>query len=290
MELARIDEKKLEANILVDPLPLRSRLAPILALITPALAKIPATAIAFPVKTAEERAAAKELAQQAKGAIDEIHAKYDKTCKEADALHKGIVKLIKDEATPFERFILCAKNGMTAFDAEAERIRKAEEARLQAIENERKRKEEERIQQEIAKQRAIEEEARRKVDEARRAAEQASAEEKARLLKEAEAAERKANAAAAKAEVKEEQAATLPPPAVISVAQNFEKGPGEVTKMLWKADMTDKAALIKAAAEGNDLAAACLVFDDKAAKNTKGVVVIPGVRVYQVASLSLSGR
>ena len=83
------------------------------------------------------------------------------------------------------------------WDAAREAERQAQEARLQAIENERKRKEREKAEQEAARQLAIEEEQRRKADELRRKiaeAERVQREKEAAAQREADEARRKAAA------------------------------------------------------------------------------------------------
>ncbi len=122
---------------------------------------------------------------------------------------------------------------------------------------------------------------------------QAEADEKAR--RERERLEKEA-AKLKTPELREErmaQAAAVVAP-VITVAPVAEKQKGEATRKIWKARLTDKKALLKAAAEGNELAASFLAFDETAANRTaaatKGAVPVPGIEWYEQASLALGGR
>jgi hypothetical protein len=168
---------------------------------------------------------------------------------------------------------------VTTWDRDEEEKRLAEQRRLQAIADEASRKERQKAEQEAAKQRAIQEAKEREAAEARRKAEEADGAERKRLLAEAEAAERKAAAAAVKVENKEEQAGAVVAHTVTVAGP--EKQAGESTRKIWKAKLTDKAALIAAAANGSDIAMACLAFDQSAANRlataTKGAVAVPGI-------------
>jgi hypothetical protein len=89
-----------------------------------------------------------------------------------------------------------------------------------------------------------------------------------------------------------EEAAAIVAPVVTVAAE--EKPKGESTRKLWRARLTDKAALIQAAAQGNEIAATCLTFDQKAANTmatgTKGAVPCPGIKWYDVDSLAMRGE
>lgn len=122
---------------------------------------------------------------------------------------------------------------------------------------------------------------------------QAEADEKAR--RERERLEKEA-AKLKTPELREErmaQAAAVVAP-VIALAPVVEKQKGEATRKIWKARLTDKKALMKAASEGNDLAASFLVFDEATANRTaaatKGAVPVPGIEWYEQASLALGGK
>lgn len=76
----------------------------------------------------------------------------------------------------------------------------------------------------------------------------------------------------------ERAAAVIAPVVTVS---GPEKPKGESSRKLWRAHLTDKAALIRAASNGNQLAATCLTFDQVAANRfataTKGAVPCPGI-------------
>ena len=65
---------------------------------------------------------------------------------------------------------------------------------------------------------------------------------------------------------------------------------GEIRRRVWRAELTDKAALIEAAAEGNAAAEGLLLFDataaNKAAVAFKRDGVVPGVRFFEEMQLS----
>ncbi len=141
-----------------------------------------------------------------------------------------------------------AKEAITKYTVEQERIRLLEERRLQAEADERARKEREKLAQEIERQRAVEEEQRKKAEAARLAAEQADAAERKRLLAEAEAAERKANAANVKAEAKTEQADAVVAP-VVTVAPTVQAAKGASIRKMWKHEIIDMNAFMAFACE-----------------------------------------
>jgi len=131
------------------------------------------------------------------------------------------------------------------------------------------------------------EEKTRKAEEARL---QALADEKAR--KERESLEKRAEAIKSpeRKEALLEQAAAVQAP-VITLAPACEKQKGEATRKTWTAHLIDKAALIRAAADGNALAGSFLAFDDSAAnaaaRATKGAVPVPGIEWLEERNLSL---
>ena len=112
----------------------------------------------------------------------------------------------------------------------------------------------------------------------------------------AEAERKRAMAAAEKLKTPElrneriEQAQEIVAP-VVQVAAPTVKTEGEVVRLLWKAELVDKAALIKAAAAGDQAAAGMLTFDTAAAngfaRGTKGAVQVPGVRIYSERSMAV---
>ena len=198
----------------------------------------------------------------------------------AHATWKGIVaqeKSFTDRLDAAEREI---KTAVMGYDREQEKIRLAEQRRIQAVADEQARKEREKQEQAAARQRAIEAEARQKADAARRAAEQASADERARLLKEAEAADRKANAAAIKVEAKEEQAAAVVAP-VVHVAPVAPATSGVSTVKRWKARVTDMDKVPRQFLLPNQTAL------DAYARAVKGAMPVPGVEFYQEESMSV---
>jgi len=112
------------------------------------------------------------------------------------------------------------------------------------------------------------------------------------LLREAEAAERKAAAAAIKIEAKEEQAASIIAP-VVEVAKTTPKVEGASTRKIWKARVVDMDAVIQAAFDPSSIARSFLTFNEKVAdafaKSTKGAIPVKGVEFYQEDNLAIGG-
>ena len=92
-----------------------------------------------------------------------------------------------------------------------------------------------------------------------------------------------------KREAKLEEAAAVIAP-VVQIAEP-EKQKGESTQQRWKMKLTDKAALIAAAASGNALAASLLVYDESAgnriAPSLNDAITPPGVARYSVSVLAV---
>lgn len=244
------------------------------------------------VRTPEDREDARTFVLAVKKAQAEVHEKFDKSVEKTHAAWKEALSLRASFLDPLESAEKTVKRLILNYDADRERIRLDEQLRLQAIADETSRKERQKIEQEAERQRNIQRKKEEEAAEARRKAEEADGKERKRLLDEADAADRKAAAAAAKVEVKEEQSAAIVAPVVTVSAP--EKPKGESTPKRWKARLTDKAALIQAAAKINEIAAACLTFDQAAANRmattTKGAVPIPGIEWYSESSLSMRGE
>lgn len=253
------------------------------------IAPIVQRANAITVRTADDRIEAMNFLKSVKGAhmrASEFFAPM------VDSAHKAWKRATEGRASvlgPLEAAEKRIKETVRAFDTAEEETRLAEQRRLQAIEDERTRLERQRIEQEAAKQRAIEAEKLAKAEEARRLAEETEGAERKRLLAQADTAERQAAKAAAKVEVQEEAAANVQTPVVTIAAP--EKRSGEATRQRWKMRLVDKSALVRAAANGNDLAASLLVYDEsvgnKLASSIKGAVTIPGVATYAVSELAV---
>jgi uncharacterized membrane protein YqiK len=194
---------------------------------------------------------------------------------------------------PLERAEEILKAKQLAWTKETERIRLAEEARLNAIEAERARKEREKAEAEARRQQQIEEDARRKAEDARRKAEKAKGEERARLEAEANKADRAANAAQAKAEAKTEAAANVQANSV-TVASVAPEVKGQSIRKTWKAKLVSKSELLKAASDPTGVAASFLDFNESAAsafaRATKGAVKILGVEFIEETILSSSSK
>lgn len=240
------------------------------------------------IRTVNDRTDANGFLVAIKTAQKQVHETFDESVEAAHQAHKKALALRASFLGPLEKAEKQVKTLCRQWDDEQERHRAEEQRRLQAIERERAEKERLKAEQGAAKQRAIQEQKEREAAEARRKAEEADAVERKRLLAQAEAAERKAAEAAVKVEEKQEQAASVVEHVV--TVSGPEKQKGEATKTKWKARLTNKHALIVAAAT-DQVAATFLNFDqsvaDKQADTWKGTVDIPGVEWYQEKHLAI---
>lgn len=168
---------------------------------------------------------------------------------------------------------------------EQERIRQAEQRRLQAIADEKARKERERAEALARAQREKEEAARRAEEEARaRAAAAKNEEARAAAEAEAEKARKAAAAAAAKAAAREEAAEAVAPASVIEVASVAPKVKGQSVRKTWKARVIEAAKVPREWMVVNQTAL------DAFARSTKGAVPVAGVEMYEEETLASSGR
>lgn len=184
--------------------------------------------------------------KQAQKRIGEL---CDPTVAKALAAHREAVAMRKGLLAPFEQAEAAVKGKVLAYDQQAEKARRIEQARLQAL-----------------------------------ADAQAESERKRALA----AAERLKTPDLKAARIEAAQEIAAP---VVQVAPAVAKSAGESTVTRWKAELVSLSDLIAAAAGGNAAAASMLAFDQAAAngfaRGTKGVVKVPGVRVYSEQGMSL---
>lgn len=231
------------------------------------------------IKSHADRTAISQLLVESKVRQKKIDDLLDDSIKKAHDAHKSLVAVKKNLQAPYIAFEAAAKAANTAWDAKIDAERLAEQRRLQAIADEQARKEREKAEAEARRQREIEEAARRKADEARRAAEAANEAERVKLLKEAEAAEKKAAAAQAKAEVQTETAAAIIAP-VVQVAAPVKQA-GESYRDVWKWKVVDLAKVPDNYKILNE------TMLNKFAVATKGAVTVPGIEFYSEKTLAV---
>jgi hypothetical protein len=198
-------------------------------------------------------------------AVKSLRNELDQVCRpEIDTrfkAHKEAVKQFKEGDGPLEQVENFLKRALLAWDQEQERIRRAEQARLQR-------------------------EAQEKAEaEARRLAEE-------QKLQEAIAAEESGDKQAAKdiLEAPVVTPAVWVPPVVLPAAT--PKVEGLSKRQVWKCEVNDLMALVKAVAAGQiPLAAieANTVFLGQQARSLKGEMKYPGVRVWPEDSLAGRG-
>ena len=218
--------------------------------------------------------------------------------KNLDGIRKSIVLPLDTARTNAQAFFVPALNVLKEAEDHCKRLLLGWQEKLDAERREAQRKadeEQRRIRQkqeaEAAAARAKAEEqareARRKADEAEAARQKALAEGNARAAAEA----------AARAAKEQERAAAVLESAEAKIALAEQTAPvimaapiaapeirGFSSRTVWKARVTDKAALIRAAADRPDIAALLLV-DDKAANRLAGALKsalnVPGLEAYE---------
>lgn len=192
--------------------------------------------------------------------------------KPLDASKKSVMDLFREPLELLAQAESVIKRAMLTWQQEQERIRRAEQARLEAE----AKAERERLAKEAA---AREAEARAKAAEAERLASAGDA------IAAAELAE-SAQQALFEADVQRETAALVTAP-VAKVAE--AKAAGVSTRETWKAEVTDKAALIAHVA-ANPQFSGLLTVDQSAlnalARSLKSSLTLPGVRVYAEQTLA----
>jgi len=202
------------------------------------------------------------------------------------AAHTAWKKTTEGEATllkPLTDAEATIKRKMLSWSAEQEAIRQTEQRKLQAAEDERARKEREKAEAEARRQRQIEEDARRLAEEVRRKAEKAKGEERARLVAEANKADRAASAAQAKAEAKTEAAGAVQANTV-TVASVKPEIKGQSERKTWKARVIDASLVPREWMIPN------LPGLDSFAKSTRGAMKIAGVEMYEETTMSSTIR
>ncbi len=180
--------------------------------------------------TAEERIKAR---------IKAVEDRFADAKKAAHAAHKQITGLVNELTAPMVEAAGIIRGKRRDWQTEQDRIRREEQARLQAIADEQARKERERLEKEAAK------------------------------LKTPELREQRL-----------EQAASIAAP-VVEVAMPKPNVGRQALRTRWVARLVDKAALIKAAANGNQIADMMLAFDQatatRQASACKDAITVPGV-------------
>jgi len=243
------------------------------------------------IRTAAEREQAITIVREVKGLITSIKDRFEDMVSAAHRAHKEAVKArdsFLEGPAVVERL---AKAAILKYDDEQEKIRQAEQRRLQAIEDERRRKEQDRLEALARAQREKEAAALRAEEEARqRAAQAANEEARKQALAEAEKARKQAEAAKAKAAERSEAAAAVPEAAVV-VQPVAPKAEGESKAVIHKGRVTDPIAFMKAAVTAGRFE--FLTINQQAvndfAKRTKGGVPLTAVEFYTEKQLRVGG-
>lgn len=208
--------------------------------------------------------------------IKEVKDTFDPICEAAHKAHKAATEKRSKYLDPLTSAQKSVKQLMSAYDAEQERIRKADEERLRKIaedeEKERRRIEQERL------------DAERKAEEDRLLAEAQAAKDRG----DNETAELLTNAAVETSEaIKKQSAAIAQEPiyvAPIVVPKTTPKmAGGPVYREVWAAEVTDIKALCLAVATGKaspECVTGNMVALNRMAVALKGTMNIPGVKAY----------
>lgn len=258
---------------LLRPEELKAEVAPVLA-----------RASALVIVTPDDYESAGEFCKEIARALRKVGAVCDPVVQATDKAHKDAVALRASFADPLKAAKATVSQKQLAWSAEQERIRQAEQRRLQAEADERARKEREKQEAAARLAREKEDAARRAEEDLRRRA-QAETDQKAReaALKEAEKRRAEAEAAAAKAAEREEAAAVVVAP-VVQVASVAPKVKGQNTAVVWKARITDPRAATRAVMSWPDWSAYVTLNAaefNRFALRTKGVAQVEGVEFYQ---------
>lgn len=221
-----------------------------------------------PIKTADEYIQIGDLWKAGRSLLKEIDDGYDDLIKAAHKLHKDAVAKKARYYNPVDGAVRTAKQLMSTWDAEQERIRRAEEARLAEI----ARKEEERRRnEELARLEAERKAEEERLMEAAQAAEAAGDKETAESLT--------AAAVQTTEEAKQEAAAIQAEPVYIAPVVLPKATPklqgGPTYRTIWKYRITDPLMIPRQ----------FLVPDEKTigavVRSSQGRVNIPGVQPYE---------
>jgi len=228
------------------------------------------------VKDSQTYTAAGMLWKQIGEMISEVKSTFDPICDAAHKAHKAATEKRSKFLDPLTNAQKSVKSLMSSYDAEQERIRKAEEERLAAIarkeEEERRRIEQDRL------------EAERKAEEDRLLAEAQAAQDRG----DSETAEILTNAAVETSEAIKEQAAAIAqepiyvaPVVVPKTTPKMAGGP--VYREMWLAEVVSIKELCRAVAEGK-ASPECVMGNmpvlNKMAVALKSTLSIPGVKAY----------
>lgn len=192
---------------------------------------------------------------------------------------RRIDQMIKDAMAPFTAAEPVVRQKLGTYQAEQDRIRQEEEARLEAERLERERKAREAREKQEAEERAKREQAEK---EAREAAEEIAKAKDEEDRKVAEALAEEARVKAQEAANAESAIASLPevqlPKVVVEAPPKQE---GISTRKEWKSEVTDRDAVPRK----------YWVLDEKAIQRDvkAGAREIPGVRIYSVDKLAVRG-
>ena len=215
-----------------------------------------------------------------------------------DGVRKSIVKPLDEARTNAQAFFLPALDALKAAEDHCKRLLLGWQEKLDAERREAQRKAEEEALRLRQKQEAEAAAARAKAEEqareARRKAEEAEA---ARQRAIAEGNAKAAAEAAARAAKEQERAVNVIEAAEAKIAHAEQVAPvimaapiaapeirGFSSRTVWRARVTDKAAVIRAAVDRPDIAALLLV-DEKAANRLAGALkaalAVPGLEAYE---------
>lgn len=234
----------------------------------------------FRVTTAEQYSSGGEALKEIKGAQKRLEALRVAITAPLNAALKAANDLFRAPAEQLVEAEKAIKTELIRYQDEQERIRREEQRKLE--EAARREREKAESAARAAREKAEEEaaELRRKAD-AEAAAGRAA--EAARL---AARADQKVERAEIKADTFEQVAATVVAPVI---RREAPKVAGLATRKVWKAEVVDLMALVKAVAEGK-APLALLMANDKLigqqARSLGAEFVTPGIKVWSESSLS----
>lgn len=258
------------------------------------VAPVVARAVVLVVASPEQYQDAAGFLKAVKSAQKRVDDWFADPVKRAHEAWKALTTRKAETLAPLAEAEAAVKRKMVVYSQEQERIRAAEQARLQAEADERVRKERERIEALARAQREKEEAARREEERQRMLAAQARNEvERQRAAAAAEAARKAAEAAAAKAAEREDRAAAVPDAPVVTVTSRTPEVKGQSIRKAWKARITDRHAAAVALLAFPDWAAYVEIKEgelNRFAARTRGAVAVAGVEFFEDVGLASGSR
>jgi len=251
---------------------------------------VTARAAALVIKDQDSYAMANELGKGIQELADEAEAAHRPVIKKTFEAHRAATALLKSIVDPLNEAVRLIKGKIKVWDAEQERIRLAEEARIRAEQARIQREQEEEYRRQQEAIRLENERLEREREEAIEAA-AAQVEEQGGTPEEVAAAIAQAEVMAPVPQPMMMAPLPPPPPPPAAVVQTYQPAAGTSIAKTWKGEVTDLTALVKWVAANPQYVD---LFEVKQGALNRLVGIskertnIPGVRAYPDASVRFS--